>query len=50
MAGDSGTLPLRATLREGGSAKTPSPDYADTISITFTPIITSATTTNCAAL
>jgi hypothetical protein len=50
VGGEAGTLPLRATLKEGGSAKTPSPDYADTISITFTPIVTSSTTTNCAGL
>lgn len=50
VGGEAGTLPLRATLKEGGSAKTPATDYADIISITFTPIVTSSTTTNCAGL
>jgi hypothetical protein len=50
VGGEAGTLPLRATLKEGGSAKTPAPDYGDIISITFTPIVTSSTTSNCAGL
>ncbi|WP_374405190.1 hypothetical protein [Pelagerythrobacter sp.] len=50
MDGRAGTLPLRATLKEGGSAKTPAPNYGDVISITFTPIVTASAPTNCAAL
>ena len=50
IAGEAGTLPLRATLKEGGSAKTPATNYADTISITFTPIISAASAVNCAGL
>lgn len=50
IAGESGTLPLRATLREGGAAKTPAANYGDTISITFTPVISAASATNCAGL
>lgn len=50
IGGEAGTLPLRATLVEGGAAKTPAPDYGDIISVTFTPIVTSGTTTSCAGL
>ena len=50
IAGAAGMLPLRATLQEGGTGKTPAPNYADTISITFTPIITASSATNCAGL
>lgn len=50
MDGRAGTLPLRATLKEGGTAKTPAPNYTDIISITFTPIVTASAATNCAAL
>ncbi|AQR72838.1 hypothetical protein BXU08_03335 [Sphingomonas sp. LM7] len=50
IGGEAGTLPLRATLKEGGSAKTPAPNYADTISITFTPIVTASSATSCAGL
>jgi len=50
IGGEAGTLPLRATLQEGGAAKTPAPNYADTISITFTPIVTASSAVSCAGL
>lgn len=50
VGGEAGTLPLRATLQEGGTTKTPAPNYADTISITFTPIVTAASAVSCAGL
>lgn len=50
IAGAAGMLPLRATLLEGGTGKTPAPNYADTISITFTPIVTASSAVNCAGL
>ena len=50
VGGEAGTLPLRATLKEGGAAKTPATNYADIISITFTPIVSAASATNCAGL
>jgi len=48
-AGVSGgaSLPIRATLLEGGSGKTPSQNYADTISITFTPVVTASAAQSC---
>lgn len=50
IGGEAGTLPLRATLREGGAGKTPAPNYGDTISITFTPVVSAASATNCGGL
>jgi hypothetical protein len=50
IGGEAGTLALRATLQEGGSTKTPAPNYADTISITFTPIVTASSAVSCAGL
>lgn len=50
IAGEAGVLPLRATLQEGGASKTPAPDYADTLIITFTPIVTASSAVNCAGL
>ena len=50
MDGSAGVLPLRATLKEGGAAKTPAPNYSDIISITFTPVVTAAAASNCAGL
>lgn len=50
VGGEAGTLPLRATLKEGGAGKTPATNYADTISITFTPIVSAASATSCAGL
>jgi spore coat protein U-like protein len=32
-------LPLIVTLREGGVAKTPAPDYRDTLTVTITPLV-----------
>lgn len=50
IAGAAGTLPLRATLQEGGVNKLPASNYADTISITFTPIVTASSAVDCAGL
>lgn len=50
MDGSAGVLPLRATLKEGGSAKTPATSYSDIISITFTPVVTASSATSCAGL
>lgn len=50
VGGEAGTLPLRATLKEGGTTKTPSASYGDTISITFTPIVTASSAVSCAGL
>lgn len=50
IAGEAGTLPLRATLQEGGASKTPAPDYADTLIITFTPIVTASSAVDCSGL
>jgi hypothetical protein len=50
VGGEAGVLPLRATLEEGGAGKTPAPNYGDTISITFTPIVTASSATNCSGL
>ncbi|MBO9518896.1 MAG: hypothetical protein J7493_12580 [Porphyrobacter sp.] len=50
VAGTSGILPIRAKLTEGGSGKTPSPNYADTVTITFTPIIMASGAQSCSGL
>lgn len=50
VSGAGATLPIRATLLEGGSTKTPSQNYADTISVTFTPVVTASSAQNCAGL
>ena len=50
IGGEAGMLPLRAILKEGGAGKTPAPNYADTISITFTPIVSAAAASSCAGL
>ena len=39
-------LPLLATLQEGGQGKTPSPNYTDQLTVTITPLIDTATSTN----
>ena len=39
-------LPLVATLQEGGQGKTPSPNYTDQLTVTVTPLIDTATSTN----
>lgn len=45
------TLPIYATLLEGGSGKNPSPTYSDTLTITVTPLAyNDPSTTNCGSL
>ena len=39
------TLPIQATLQEGGSGKNPSPTYADILTVTITPLVYSDTGT-----
>ncbi len=50
VAGAAGVLPIRAKLTEGGAGKTPSPNYADTVTITFTPLVTASAAQSCASL
>ena len=50
MDGSAGVLPLRATLKEGGSAKTPAPNYGDILTITFTPVVIASSASSCAGL
>lgn len=50
IGGAAGVLPIRARLTEGGAGKTPSPNYADTITITFTPIVLASAAQPCAGL
>lgn len=50
VAGAAGVLPIRAKLTEGGSDKTPSSAYADTVTITFTPLVSAAAAQSCAGL
>lgn len=50
VGGAAGVLPIRARLTEGGAGKTPSPSYADTITITFTPILLASAAQSCAGL
>lgn len=50
IGGAAGMLPLRARLTEGGAGKTPSPNYADTITVTFTPILFASAAQSCAGL
>ena len=50
VAGAGAVLPIRATLTEGGAAKTPAPNYADTISITFSPVVSASGAQSCAGL
>lgn len=50
VAGAAGVLPIRARLTEGGSVKTPSPAYADTVTITFTPLVSASAAQSCAGL
>jgi spore coat protein U-like protein len=52
-AGISGQqLPLTVALREGGLTKVPSPDYADTLTVTITPLAVpyAGSTVNCPTL
>lgn len=50
VGGAAGVLPIRARLTEGGAGKTPSPSYADTITISFTPILLASGAQQCAGL
>lgn len=50
VGGAAGMLPIRARLTEGGAGKTPSPNYADTITVTFTPIVFASAAQPCAGL
>jgi len=50
VGGAAGVLPIRAKLAEGGAGKTPSPNYADTVTVTFTPIILASAAQQCAGL
>lgn len=49
--GTAQSLPIKATLVEGGAGKNPSPTYTDFLTVTVTPLIYDApATTNCAML
>jgi len=50
VGGAAGMLPIRARLSEGGASKTPSPNYRDTITVTFTPVVTASAAQPCAGL
>lgn len=50
VAGAGAVLPIRATLTEGGASKTPSPSYVDTISITFSPVVSASGAQSCSGL
>lgn len=50
LGGVAGVLPIQAQLTEGGAGKTPSASYADTITITFTPIVLASAAQQCAGL
>lgn len=50
VGGAAGVLPIRAKLAEGGSGKTPSSAYADTVTITFTPLVAASAAQSCAGL
>lgn len=50
VAGAAGVLPIRAKLTEGGSGKTPSLNYSDTVTVTFTPLVTAGAAQSCAGL
>lgn len=50
VAGAGAVLPIRATLTEGGADKTPALNYADTISITFSPVVSASGAQSCAGL
>lgn len=50
-AGVSGiNLPISVTLREGGQAKIPAPNYSDTLSVTVTPLVMAGSQQDCQAL
>ena len=50
VGGATGVLPISARLTEGGAGKTPSASYADTVTVTFTPVVTASTAQTCAGL
>jgi len=50
VTGAAGVLPLRARLAEGGSRKLPSPNYADRITVTFTPLVAASSAQSCSGL
>lgn len=50
VSGTTGTLPITATLLEGGAGKAPSENYADVITVTFSPVVTASAALSCAAL
>jgi len=50
VGGAAGVLPISAKLAEGGAGKTPSSSYADTVTITFTPLVTASAAQTCAGL
>lgn len=47
VTGANGVLPIRAFLLEGGAGKAPSQNYADTITVTFSPIVAAASAYPC---
>jgi spore coat protein U-like protein len=47
VSGAAGTLPIRAFLLEGGTGKAASPNYADTITVTFSPVVAVASAYPC---
>lgn len=49
LAASGNVLPIQATLLEGGSGKTPAPNYSDTLTITITPLIYSNVGTDACA-
>ncbi|WP_106638920.1 hypothetical protein [Allosphingosinicella vermicomposti] len=50
VGGAGGTLPIRATLLEGGAGKAPSGNYADIITVTLSPVISASSGLSCSAL
>lgn len=40
-------LPLKVLLTEGGSSKTPAPDYTDTLNVTVTPLVAATGASSC---
>jgi hypothetical protein len=50
VGGATGVLPISAKLTEGGAGKTPSSSYGDTVTITFTPLVTASAAQACAGL
>ena len=50
VTGTGATLPIRATLTEGGAGHTPSTNYADVINVTFSPVVTASSAQACTGL